>query len=141
LTKHSGHPNALQRLQELLVYNDDNYPLYDPRHLFNQWLVNNKTLLYVACQEGKYDIVEFFISKGLNTKIKSKADNNDFELPLHAAARWGYVNIVKLLLERGKYTSQEIKTCLAMDLLKESTAMVLRNHLKEVKKSKGCSCF
>ena len=43
-----------------------------PNYLFNQPTSENKTLLYLACQEGNKKIVDFFLSKNLNCNIKSK---------------------------------------------------------------------
>jgi hypothetical protein len=98
-------------------------------------------LLYVACLEGKVEIVEFLLKKGLNGKIKSKAQEYEFETPLQVAARWNYINIVKLLLGKVDYSRSEIEICLKTSTLKPPTIAILKNKLKDMKKKKGCSCF
>jgi ankyrin repeat protein len=130
------------KLEEIFSRNLDNKKSpSDQNFLFNQWLTDDKTLLYAACQEGKFDIVEFFLNKGLNTKVKSRTETNEFETPLQVAARWHYVNIVQLLLERGKYEKEEVENCLKMKGLKPSIVTLLKNHLKLIKKKGKCSCF
>ena len=87
-----GDDRALQKIEEIFGKNlaqQKKLSPNDPNYLFNQLLSNGKNLLYVACQEGKIEIVEYFLNKGLNTKIKSKSDDNEFETPLQVAARWG----------------------------------------------------
>lgn len=41
----------------------------------NSQMENGKTLIYVACQEGNHQLVNFFLQKKLNPKIKSKVIN------------------------------------------------------------------
>jgi ankyrin repeat protein len=120
---------------------DDVYPINHVDYLFNQWHSNEKTLLYTACQEGKDDIVEYLLDKGLNTKVKSKIDNNEYETPLQVAARWNYVNIVNLLLEKGNYEVKDIQSCLKMPGLKPATVTILKSHFKTFQAKKGCACF
>jgi ankyrin repeat protein len=104
-------------------------------------LSEEKTLLYVACQEGKYDIVDFFLKKGLNPKIKSKTEDNEFETPLQVAVRWNYVNIVHLLLDKGGYDKKDIENCLKMENLKSPVVSILKSHLKLIRRKSGCGCF
>jgi ankyrin repeat protein len=136
-----GHVQAVEKLEELFSSNIDYKSPSDPHFLFNQWLTDEKTLLYIACQEGKYDIVDFFLQKGLNTKIKSKSEDNEYETPLQAAARWNYVNIVHLLLDKGGYERKDIENCLKMKNLKPSVTSILKSHLKLIRRKSGCGCF
>ena len=101
---------------------------------------NGKTLLYIACQEGKEDIVEYFLNKKLNVRIRSKIDKNTDETPLECACRWNYLKIVKLLLTKVKYTKEEISSVLKIKGLSKSVIEILREYNKKIKKSK-VSCF
>jgi ankyrin repeat protein len=40
--------------------------------LFNTPMSNGRTLLYVACQEGKTEIISFLLKKGLDPSIRSR---------------------------------------------------------------------
>jgi len=52
-------------------YNVDNN-FSNPKHFLNAPMHNGKTLTYMACQEGKYDIVrDFVLKKKLDFKVKS----------------------------------------------------------------------
>lgn len=59
--------------------------------------VNGSSPLYTACFTGRYDMVGFVL--GLGASPFSRVDMPD-ELPLHAAAAQGYLDVVRLLLER-----------------------------------------
>jgi hypothetical protein len=77
----------------------------------------------------------------LNTKIKSKSEDHEYEIPLQAAARWNYVNIVHLLLEKGGYERKDIENCLKTKDLKPPVVSLLKSHLKLIKRKSGCGCF
>jgi ankyrin repeat protein len=139
-----GDDKALRKIEEIFGKNlaqPKKLLPNDPNFLFNQLLSNGKNLLYVACQEGKIDIVEYFLNKGLNTKIKSKSDENEFETPLQVAARWGYTNIVKLLLEKGGYDSLDIDNALKIPDLKKNIITMLKVHFKTIGRRRSCACF
>lgn len=42
--------------------------------LFNTPMSNGRTLLYVACQEGKAEIISFLLRKGLDPSIRSRVN-------------------------------------------------------------------
>jgi ankyrin repeat protein len=103
-----------------------------------------KTLLYTACQDGNFEVVEYFLIKGLLPSIKSKTDENDFENCLDVAARWNYVEIVKLLLDKGNFSEGEIRQTLKSKNLTKSVKDLINSHLSsknQSKKKKGCACF
>ena len=61
-----NNSNALSVIDEIYRYNPDRNTRIeiDPEFIFNTPLISNgKTLLYIACQEGKEDIVEYFLNK------------------------------------------------------------------------------
>lgn len=139
-----GGANYLQELEELFNKNPER-TLHDsthPKFLFNQLLHNGKTLLYIACQEGKYEIVQFFLSKNLNANILSKSDDNEYESCLQVAARWNYPDIVQLLLDKGNLQQKDLEDTLKIKYLKKPVAKLIKKKLKSEKRSKGgCACF
>ena len=89
--------------------------LYDPgdeNSLFNIPLSNGKTLIYMACQEGKEDILRFFLEKKLCPLINSKTEFNKYENCLDVAVRWNFVNIVEILLETKLFRINMVKDAL-----------------------------
>ena len=138
-----NNSNALSVIDEIYRYNPDRNTRneIDPEFIFNTPLISNgKTLLYIACQEGKEDIVEYFLNKKLNVRIRSKIDKNTDETPVECACRWNYLKIVKLLLTKVKYTKEEISSVLKIKGLSKSVIEILREYNKKIKKSK-VSCF
>jgi ankyrin repeat protein len=139
-----GDDKALNKIEEIFKKNSTQPKKLspsDPNYLFNQLLSNGKNLLYVACQEGNIEIVDYLLNKGLNTKIKSKSDDNEFETPLQVGARWGYTTIVKLLLEKGGYDSVDVENTLKCKGLKKGMINMLKIHLRTIRRRKGCVCF
>lgn len=70
----SGATNQIEEL-ECLINKDPDGNLVNTKNrnfLFNTPMSNGRTLLYIACQEGKLEIVKFLLSKGLDPSIKSK---------------------------------------------------------------------
>lgn len=64
---------------------------------------NGNTPLYLACESGNIDIVEFLIESGANiTTVNSRG-----EIPLHVASQQKSVEIVQLLLDSGDHTMIE----------------------------------
>lgn len=98
-------------------------------------------MLYIACQEGKTDVVEYFLSKKMNALIKSKSDDNEWESCLQVAARWNYITIVNLLLERGNFKNIDIIEVLKLRYLKKPMINLLKIHNDRIVKKKGCHCF
>ena len=88
-------------------------------------------------------MVEYFLSKNLNPSIKSKSDENELETCIQVAARWNYVDIVKLLLDSGKVLDLEIKDVLKNKHLKKPVVNLINEHLTKKGKGKkgGCACF
>ncbi len=59
----------------------------NPNFIFSQPLSDNKTLLYIACREGKYDIVKFMLDNKFDPKIKSAISDIEDESCLQVASR------------------------------------------------------
>ncbi len=110
----------------------------DPSHFYNIPLSNGKTLLYVACQEGKYDIVEFFLDKRLNAFVKSKVNENEYESCLQVSIRWNYLKIVKLLLDRVAYKKEDINEALKVDGISKNCIVLLKRYLNKFKNNTFC---
>lgn len=142
-----GSRDYKKDLDEIFYCNKERH-LFNPNDqnfLFNQpFSDNKKNLLYIACQEGNFEIVNYFISKNLNPNLKSKTDDNEYETCLQVAVRWNYVDIVKLLLEKCKLSEVEVseamKNCFNKQILN-----LLKQYLKEKYgakgKKSGCACF
>jgi hypothetical protein len=58
-----------------------------PNFIFSQPLSDNITLLYIACREGKYDIVKFMLDNKFDAKIKSVISEIEDETCLQVASR------------------------------------------------------
>jgi len=41
-------------------------------YILDMRMYNEKTILYMACQDGNFKLVNYFLEKGLNPTIKSK---------------------------------------------------------------------
>ncbi len=141
-----GNKNFREELEEIFEKNQERF-LYensDPNFLFNQLLTNSKkTLLYIACQEGNYELVEYLLEKNLNTSIKSKSDNDEYETCLQVAARWNYSKLVALLLDKGNISPDELKETLKNKSLKKHITELINKDLlkKSGRNKKGCACF
>jgi ankyrin repeat protein len=106
--------------------------------LLNTYLRDGKTLLYIACKEGKLDIVKYFLTLNINTNVKSYLGEKEFETPIQVACRWNYFKIVEVLLKNGKHSVHDIKQCLKLTQSKD-VQDILNNYIKN-KKSFSC-CY
>jgi ankyrin repeat protein len=114
--------------------------LSDEQHLFNQHLSNGKTLLYIACQEGKLEIVDFLIESGLNPFIKTKGAYS--ESCLQVACRWGYTRIVRLLLEKVYYNREQVEETLYMEGISNEIRLIIEEYISKKFANRTClSCF
>lgn len=110
----------------------------DPKHLFNKPCNDGKTILYVACQQGKVEIVDFFVQKNYNVHVKSKIDNK-YESCLQVACRWNYYSIVNLLLKHSKFIKKEITESLGYG--NEAINKMLKSYLNDHFKSEKVVCY
>mmetsp|Transcript_18567 Transcript_18567/g.30940 ORF Transcript_18567/g.30940 Transcript_18567/m.30940 type:complete len:349 (+) Transcript_18567:108-1154(+) len=60
---------------------------------------NGMSALYIACQEGFTDMAALFISKGADCNVATTDQDNC--TPLHIAAQFGHLKIIKLLVKNG----------------------------------------
>lgn len=118
-----------------VVYKDISIDRYSQDYLFNT-LVDGKTIVYIACKEGKDDILSYFLDKNLNPKIESKVNNYEYESCLQVACRWGYLKVVELLLNRVRYGRDEIRKAIRC----ANSASIINILRKHKKKSIKC-CF
>jgi ankyrin repeat protein len=104
---------------------------------------DGKTLFYHACLEGNLEVVQIFLEKNLNPSILSKNDFNEYETCLQVSARWGYNEIVNLILEKRGHLikNEELENTLKIKNLKSSIIKLLKEHLKNKKGKRGCACF
>lgn len=130
----------MSNLQRLFSKNPDGYAKdeNDPTHFYNTPLSNGKTLLYVACQEGKDEIVEFFLDKRLNAFVKSKVNDNEYESCLQVACRWNYLKIVKILLDKVAYKKPDIDEALKVDGISKNCVVLIKKYLNKFKRNSIC---
>lgn len=134
---------AINKINNILKLtdHDKNPKKGDPEYIFNKPFKNGKNLFYLACQEGKLEIVKCFLSKGFNPKLKSKVDEIGSESPLECACRWNYLKIIELLLSKVKYSESEIQNALMIDGLNKKIIVLLKKYLKEHCKKDKIFCF
>lgn len=90
------------------------------------------TALYVACTEGKEDIVEYLLNNGARVDLYRFPGKAKYS-PLYMAARNGHVKVMKLLIEHGSdinHVSYEGKTalhCSALSNEPEAVKVLLEN--------------
>ena len=127
-------------LKKLFSKNPDGFAKdeNDPSHFYNTPLSNGKTILYVACQEGKVEIVEFFLDRRLNALVKSKITENEFETCLQVSCRWNYTIIIKLLLEKVPFKKFDIDEGLSVDGINKTNQILLKRYNYKFKKSIYC---
>ncbi len=79
----------------------------------------------------------------MNPSVLSKKDSNEYETCLQVAARWGYNDIVKIILEKRSQSinNHEIESTLRIKTLKPSIIKILKDFLKAKKSKGGCACF
>lgn len=123
----------------------------DRMYLFNQILSNGKTLLYIACQEGMEYMVRYFLEKKLNPNIRVKYFDME-DTCLWVSVRWGFYDIVKLLLDTNKLYEDDViyaikHDCKGNKKIKKILEKYLEQQEGEIGKSngsskkKGCACF
>jgi len=139
-----GCKNPIEKLERYFMQNPDRYILneMDPNYLFNQKLSNKKTLMYVACQEGNYEVVKFLLGKKLNPFVLSVSDANGIEEScLQVSARWGYTKIINLFLEKVPYKKEDIS--LAQNAAGNPNIFEILDKYKKkhFKKQSSCFCF
>ena len=133
--------NIIEEMENIFSQNPEkNFLPYD-KNIFNQKLGNGKTLLYVACQEGCTDLVQFFLNKKLNPNIPVKYFGLE-DTCLSAACRWGFYDIVKLLLECKRLDPENISNVYKSNISNSNIKNLLKKYLsKNLNKSKNCKCF
>ena len=123
----------------------------DKMYLFNQILSNGKTLLYIACQEGMECMVRYFLEKKLNPNIRVKYFDME-DTCLWVSVRWGFYDIVKLLLDTNKLYEDDVifaikHDCKGSKKIRKMLEKYLEQREGEIRKSnsspkkRGCACF
>ena len=135
--------NVYQVIDELFMYNPDRNirKVEDPEFIFNTPLQSNKkTLLYLACKEGKEEIVSYLLDKKINPKIDSNVDGVE-ESPLQCACRWNYIKVVDVLLSKVDYTRSEVIAALKVHGLSKNVISSLKRYLMKNANEDKVSCF
>ena len=135
----------IQELEKLFKANPekDKYFPDDKNYLFNTKLSNDKTLLYTACQEGCTAIVNYLLEKQLNPNIKVTYGGMDDNC-LAVASRWGYYDIVKLLLKCGKINYKNAVQVYNDNGVKLEIKKLIKSYVPKVAKKKhrkNCHCW
>jgi hypothetical protein len=84
--------------------------------------------------------VKFFLSKKLNASIKSDFYGEE-DSCLNVASRWGYEDIVRILLDKGGIAEKEVSEAIKLPGIKKKIFNLLNDSLPKGKKIKGCACF
>lgn len=117
-----------------IIFDEDSLKdKFSPNFFLNQRNLNGETLLYLSCKNGIYDIVEFLLSFGLNPHVLSKGQKDKYESCLEVSVRWGYYNIVKLLLNNTSYTTEQIVDCNKIEYISPKIVELLQNRCKSFK--------
>ena len=131
-------------IDEFFKYNPDRNlrKVEEPDFIFNTPLKSNKkTILYLACQEGKDEIVSYLLDKKLNPKINSVVDDIE-ESPLECACRWNYVKVIDVLLKKVEYNKSEILCALRIYGMSRSVIALLKKSLRLInEKQEKVTCF
>ena len=104
----------------------------DPKALINKKNQHGFTPLHIACRNGNIEYTIFLLGKGANWTIVSDEEK---ESCLEVAARWGYRDIVNVLLTK-PWSSKVLK--LASKVTKSPE---IKSQLKNTKKKKYCGCW
>ena len=125
--------NPLEIIEKLYIYNPERNikTEKDIDFIFNTPIKSNgKTVIYISVQEGKKEILQYFLNKGLNPKISSFVDNIE-ETPLECACRWNYIKIINLLLEKEYFNKKDIVKALKIKGISNQVSLILKNYLKQ----------
>lgn len=140
----TNQKNIFETIDEFFKYNPDRNlrKVEEPDFIFNTPLKSNKkTILYLACQEGKDEIVSYLLDKKLNPKINSVVDDIE-ESPLECACRWNFVKVVDVLLKKVEYNKSEILCALRINGMSRSVIALLKKSLRLInEKQEKATCF
>ena len=127
----------IQKFEKLFKANPEKnkYCPDNKNFLFNQKLPDGKTLLYTACQEGNTTIVNYLLKKQLDVNIKVTYGGLDDNC-LAVASRWGYYDIVKLLLECGRIKYKYVVQVYNDSNVKSEIKKLIKFYIPKVSKKK-----
>lgn len=137
---HEFNSEAISAIDKIFKYNPERNIKNenDDSFIFNCPLKSNgKTLIYLACQEGKIEILNYFLDKGLNPKIPSVIDNG-VETPIECACRWGYSQIVQCLISRVSYTKRELQKCKKINGISKNIIKILNEKIDSLNENVCC---
>lgn len=139
----SNTETLIQEFDKLFNLNPEKtrYSTEDKHFLFNQHLSNGKTLLYIACQEGSNEIVDYLLSKDINLNIKvSYYDMED--TCIGVSCRWNYYDIAQKLLQTNKIDQADIVNTLEKENCNNKIKSLLLDYLpRDHNRKRGCGCF
>lgn len=131
-------------IKELVQSYLDLNPKEDKRKELRERVKEGKTFLYFACREGREDVVKLLLELDLaairrkSIIYTSRKGDHIVETSLDVSARWGYTNIVKILLHACKeFSGDEIEKA---SRLSDSCCVI--HYLKQYKKAyEKVTCF
>ncbi|CAD8185881.1 unnamed protein product [Paramecium pentaurelia] len=84
----------------------------DPNHIINSLNQYGQNALYIASKNGNIQVIKFLLSLECNIHIKSRIFDDLTESPLEVSSRWHHLECVKLLLNSGLYSNQELRSAI-----------------------------
>jgi ankyrin repeat protein len=117
---------------------DPNHPLNKPNHL-------DQTPLYIACQQGHFDVLKFLLAAGADPHIRSTVHKNDKEGLLEVSGRWSHIKIFEHLLTCTQWTKPEVQRLLKNKTIskayKDLANDYKKSHLDKSKRTTFTSCL
>lgn len=100
----------LEKVEDLILNDPGRYirEYSSPDSILNRKNLNGQTPLYIACKYGNSNAVTLLLKYRADPYIQSNA-GSEMETCLEVSARWGYLNIVKILLAQADWPVRELQ--------------------------------
>lgn len=132
-----GSSEDLERIEELIL-NDPGRFIRDyesPNSIINRKNLYGQTPLYIACKFGNERTVELLLKYNADPYIRSNA-GNDMESCIEVASRWGYLNIVKILVVQVSWPTRDLQKSMRI-----TSNLQIKLYIKRFMKSRRLSCW
>ena len=114
----------------------------------NKEMINSKnyegfTPLYISCMNGYHKVVELLLELGADHLMRCGKENEEQSV-IEVACRFGYVNIVQLLLSKCKWPNELIRQLKETKWENKDIRIILRQFYNKNKRADSinkCFCF